>query len=143
MGKLYLLLIVLSISIPLFLFHIYWFLGGNFGLNFTNYLKFKKNKKSKSIKRINVFIMTLLLAAVVLVNIFQTGIYFEFESQGLIFWANRIIAVGFLYRAIGNFRYFGFTKTFKKGTFSTLDSWIYSPLFVVVAICQFWLTVLD
>lgn len=143
MDNLYILLFVFSVSILLLVFHIYWLLGGNFGLVFTNYLVSKKSKKSKSIKKNQILIVTFLLTFVFVVNLTQTGLYVIIDDSEIIFWANRAISVGFLYRAIGNFRQFGFTKTIKKGNYASLDSWVYSPVFLLMAISQFLLSMLD
>ena len=143
MNKLYLILFILSVSIPLFMFHIYWFWGGNFGLVFTNYLKVKKNKKSKTLRRYKILIFAILLAFIIVFNISQIGLYFDIENALFNFWANRVIAIAFLYRSLGNFKHFGFTKTFKKSAFANLDTWVYSPIFLVLAICQYYVSIIE
>lgn len=125
------------------MFHIYWLFGGNFGLVFTNYLKVKKNKKSKILRRYKISIFAILLAIIILFNISQIGLYFNIENDIFSFWANRVIAIVFLYRSLGNFKHFGFTKTFKKSTFANLDTWIYSPMFLVLAICQYYVSIIE
>lgn len=48
-------------------------------------------------------------------------------------WGNKIITVIFVLRAFGNFTYVGFTKSFKKGTFAKLDTYLYSPVCLLIA----------
>ena len=143
MVKLYLILTILSFCIPLLMFHIYWLLGGDFGLIYTNYLKVKKNKKSKTLRRFKILFFLIILSAIVIFNLSQTGLLINYENQIFIFWANRIFAIILLYRSLGNFKHFGFTKTLKKGTFANLDTWVYSPIFFIIAICQYYISLID
>lgn len=140
MLKLYLILFLHSICIPFYMFHLYWLFNGNFGLQFTNYLTHKRNKKSKSKKSFKIFLFLILLGIIIIFNFSQLGLFFTINDNFINQWINRIISIIFLYRAIGSFSYFGFTKTFNKGNFALLDTWIYSPLFFVMAVCQFYLS---
>jgi hypothetical protein len=50
-----------------------------------------------------------------------------------------IIMIGavFLFRAIGDFRYVGFTKRYRRTRFAKRDTQIYSPLCFVIAVSHF------
>jgi hypothetical protein len=47
--------------------------------------------------------------------------------------AARVVAIAFSLRAVGDFRYLGFTKRVKDTDFARRDSRIYSPLCMVIA----------
>jgi hypothetical protein len=49
--------------------------------------------------------------------------------------ASGILAAVFFLRAIGEFRYAGFFKKIKGTDFSRRDTWVYSPLCIIVAGC--------
>lgn len=57
---------------------------------------------------------------------------------GLPEWALRMgvwgIAAAFLLRAIGDFRYLGLFKTVRDTSFARNDSWLYSPICIMIAI---------
>ncbi|NUM31831.1 MAG: DUF3995 domain-containing protein [Bacteroidetes bacterium] len=143
MNFLILLLFVFSVNALLLFIHVYWFLGGNFGLEFSNYTIRVKNKKSKSIKRNKIFIIAILLAFIFIVNLTQTGINNINVNPNLMLWINRIISLGFFYRSVGNFTSFGFTKSIRKGLYASLDTWIYSPVFLLMAVCQILISMKD
>ncbi len=44
------------------------------------------------------------------------------------------LAVGLLARAVGEFKYVGFFKRVRASRFATLDTWLYSPLCLLLAI---------
>jgi hypothetical protein len=52
----------------------------------------------------------------------------------LLRWLSYALAAGLLARAIGDFRYLGFFKRVRGSRFATLDSWVYSPICLLLAI---------
>jgi hypothetical protein len=54
-------------------------------------------------------------------------------SAGLLRWAAYGVAAVFVLRAIGEFRHVGFFKRNRGSRFARLDSWLYSPLCVLIA----------
>lgn len=48
-------------------------------------------------------------------------------------WMSAALAAGLLGRAIGEFKYLGFFKRVKGSRFATLDTWVYSPLCLLLA----------
>lgn len=48
-------------------------------------------------------------------------------------WGTLLLAVLLALRAIGDFRLVGFFKRIRSSTFARLDSWLYSPLCVLLA----------
>ncbi len=55
-------------------------------------------------------------------------------SQTMLVWLTRILAVVLLLRAIGDFRLVGFSKRVRHTGFSHLDTTVYSPLCLALAI---------
>ena len=49
-------------------------------------------------------------------------------------WASFALALGLLARAIGDFRYVGFFKRIRGSRFATLDSFVFSPICLLLAL---------
>ena len=49
-------------------------------------------------------------------------------------WASFALALGLLARAIGDFRYVGFFKRIRGSRFATLDSFLFSPICLLLAV---------
>jgi hypothetical protein len=48
-------------------------------------------------------------------------------------WLSYALALGLAARAVGEFKYVGFFKRVRGSRFATLDTWIYSPLCLLLA----------
>ena len=55
-------------------------------------------------------------------------------SPRLLSWLSLALALGLLARAIGEFRYVGFFKRVRGSRFARLDTWVYSPLCLLLAL---------
>ena len=55
-------------------------------------------------------------------------------SPRLLSWLSLALALGLLARAIGEFKYVGFFKRIRGSRFARLDTWIYSPLCLLLAL---------
>jgi len=51
----------------------------------------------------------------------------------LLTWMSYALALGLLARAIGEFKYVGFFKRVRGSRFATLDTFVYSPLCLLLA----------
>jgi hypothetical protein len=49
-------------------------------------------------------------------------------------WLSYGLALGLLARAVGDFKYVGFSKRVRGTPFARLDTWIYSPLCLLLAL---------
>ncbi len=49
-------------------------------------------------------------------------------------WASYALALGLLARAVGEFKYVGFFKRIRGSRFATLDTFVYSPLCLLLAV---------
>ena len=55
-------------------------------------------------------------------------------SPRLLSWASFALALGLLARAVGEFKYVGFFKRVRGSRFATLDTLLYSPLCLLLAV---------
>ena len=55
-------------------------------------------------------------------------------SERVLSWLSYALALGLLARAIGEFRYVGFFKRVRSSKFARMDTWIYSPLCLLLAV---------
>jgi Protein of unknown function (DUF3995) len=55
-------------------------------------------------------------------------------ARSALSWMSYLLAFGLLARAVGDFRYVGFFKRVTQSRFARLDTWVYSPLCVLLAI---------
>ena len=52
----------------------------------------------------------------------------------LLTWSSFALALGLLARAIGEFKYVGFFKRVRGSRYARLDTWVYSPLCLLLAV---------
>lgn len=122
--------------------HFYWFFGGKAGIKYAFPKSSEHKRKSKRPSRIKLFLtFTLLLAMLILslslTDLLPANLGGQVLTPEVKIWGNRITGVLFLMRALGDFRYYGFTKTYTDSLFATLDYFIYSPISVLIAIFAF------
>ena len=70
--------------------------------------------------------------------------YLTFGFPGWLFrLGTAVIAVLFMLRAIGEFRYVGFFKSIKDSEFASWDTYIFSPLCLFIAVSAFLVSYFD
>jgi hypothetical protein len=120
--------------------HIYWAFGGNWGLQAaipTN----ENNKKVMNPKLVACILVAIILFALALVMFTVVKIlYIPFPTWVLKF-GTYVIAIVFLLRAVGDFKYVGFFKKIKVTQFAKYDTKYFSPLCVVISILAFILAI--
>ncbi len=118
------------------LIHLNWLLGGSFGSHLliptdgNNRLLYKPNGT-----KVAVLCAGFLLF--ILVNLMRTGILVESTVEPISRYGIAAIGMLLLLRAIGDFSYVGFSKRFYNSRFAYTDSWIFSPVCLVMAIFHF------
>ena len=131
----YLVAIIFVVFIILAIIHFYWAFGGKIGLE--NAIPRRANNE----KIINPTIISSSIVGIVLlifgfINIIKTKII-EIELPEIIenycLW---FIAILFILRAIGDFKYIGVFKKITKTKFSRMDTKVYSPLFLFIGISE-------
>lgn len=140
MESIHYILINANILFAIGLLHLYWFFGGRVSIQyfFPAHSSIRK-KKSKP------YGMVLLIKAIFLFLlawffIEQMTTFLKIFTPEMFKWGDRLIAVVFTARAFGNFTYIGFTKSFRKGLFAKLDTFIYSPLCLLIAFFSYMLS---
>lgn len=117
------------------LVHFYWAFSGEANLNYV--IPEIENKKAFEPTRFMTVIVALasLLAAFVVLG--DIGVFGLFEFQRIFRIGTWLIAILFLLRAIGDFKYVGFFKSIKNTKFAKWDKRLYSPLCLIISILTF------
>lgn len=108
--------------------HFYWAMGGRWGIEQSAPL----NEQGQ--KFLNTGIVSCLVVAVGLVLF---AVYYLILPSGMLAVTGWIIPSIFLIRAIGDFRYVGFTKKVKNSRFAELDTKFFSPLCLIISALGF------
>ncbi|NBC67076.1 MAG: DUF3995 domain-containing protein [Bacteroidetes bacterium] len=114
--------------------HFYWGLGGEWGMNKaipgTNdgQLLFQPGPYATSL----IGIMLLMAGVFYLLRLLNVNMVPWLSMAGL--W---VIPFLFMLRAIGDFKYVGFFKTIRQTNFGQLDTLLYSPLCLLIAVLGF------
>ncbi|RMZ59992.1 DUF3995 domain-containing protein [Chryseobacterium nematophagum] len=110
--------------------HMYWAFGGNWG---------KQQAVPTTIQGVPLFVPNflscfgvgiILLSFILLMNNENLG----FISPKVSIYSKAIVAIIFLMRAIGDFKYVGFFKKIKGTEFARLDGNYYTPLCLIIFI---------
>lgn len=122
------------------LLHFYWAMGGRYGSITVlpskpdGQLLFKPGLFSTLVVAFGL----LVFASITLGNL---SIFDQWIDIRYIQYGTRIIAVIFIARAIGDFRFIGFTKKIKDTTFARNDTRIYSPMSLTLGVISLIITV--
>ncbi len=112
--------------------HIYWAMGGRSGKAVAVP---ERNGlpafKPGALATLGVAVALLIAAAIVAI---QAGFIFQGKFQPYVFILSVALALVFLARAVGDFRYVGFFKRVVGSRFARLDTWVFSPLCVLLAL---------
>jgi hypothetical protein len=124
-------IIFAAIALP----HFYWALGGS--TSSMAAIPTVNGKQAFTPSAFATVMVALAFVAAVLVALGQIG----FLGTLIPHWIFRaglfVISVMFLLRAIGEFRLVGFFKTLTGTPFATMDTWVYSPLCLAIAVIAF------
>ena len=122
------------------LFHFYWAAGGTFGIGVAVPTVEGPNRASmrafepSAVGTILVAFAFLLGIAVILG---QLGLLGDIVPHWIFRWGTWAIALIFFLRAIGEFRLVGFFKEVSDTPFAYWDTWLFSPLCLIIAIMAF------
>jgi|CXWL01.1.fsa_nt_gi hypothetical protein len=123
---------LIAVFVALSLVHVYWLLGGRAGrLAAIPELDGKPVFQPSALVMLMVAI-GLALCAVVIAG--TAGMCTLPLPQPALAWLTRALAVVLLLRAIGDFRLVGFCKRIRDTRFARLDTAVYSPLCLALAI---------
>ena len=116
--------------------HIYWALGGKAALGGALPMMSNSDEPVFRPGVVATLIVALGLVFFALITVGSTGCFDAFVGREYIKYGNWAIAAIFLIRAVGDFRYVGFTKRVRGTTFADNDTKYYAPLCVVVGLCS-------
>lgn len=114
--------------------HIYWVLGGKWGMDAAVPIKKDTGKRLFQPGKTGTFIVAIGLFSFALVTLGHTGILEGKIPFSYIRLSTCLISGIFLLRAIGDFRYVGFFKQIKGTRFAESDTRIFSPLCLFLSI---------
>ncbi|AUS05183.1 DUF3995 domain-containing protein [Pseudotamlana carrageenivorans] len=125
-----------AIFLILALIHFNWIFGGTFGLNASLPTNLE-GKRVLNPKPLETVIVGLDLSFFSLFYILQSGLITFTLPHWVISVGGWLIPSIFLLRAIGEFKYVGFFKRIKHTAFGKMDTKLFSPLCLVIAIMGF------
>jgi hypothetical protein len=112
--------------------HLYWAMGGRSGKSAAVP---ERNGlpafKPGALATLGVAVALLIAAFIIAI---QAGLIFKGKFQPYAVVLSVALALVFLARAIGDFRYVGFFKRVVGSRFARLDTWVFSPLCVLLAL---------
>lgn len=123
--------------------HIYWLLGGRHGMsiavptkNYTSELLFKPRPVGTAA------VAVLFFAGAAFILMFA-DIIPDIGPASLPSIATWAIAIVFLARAVGEFHAVGLFKTIRNTHFARMDTYVYSPICLIVSFLSFWLMIIS
>jgi hypothetical protein len=128
---------VLLASTLLFLagLHIYWAAGGSWGSR--NAIPEIDGKPTFVPSLLSTVAVALALTAAAAIALLRGFVLFSSFPGSPAHWATIAIGFVFLLRAIGEFRLVGFFKRVRSTSFATWDTWLFSPLCLLIALAFF------
>ena len=129
--------ILASLLLLLAILHIYWAAGGSWSKRIA--VPEPKGKPAFSPSRISTLAVALALIGAACVAILRGFFLFSSFPGSPAHWAS--IAIGFVFflRAIGEFRLVGLFKRVRSTAFATWDTWLFSPLCLLIAFAFFFI----
>ena len=123
---------LIAVFAGLSLIHVYWLFGGGVGQlaaipEIDGKPVFQPSALATLVVAIGLALCALIVAA-------TAGVLTLPLSHTVLSWLTRALAVVLLLRAIGDFRLVGFFKRIRNSRFAHLDTAVYSPLCLVLAI---------
>jgi hypothetical protein len=123
---------LIAVFAGLSLVHVYWCLGGRVGVLVA--IPEVDGTPVFQPSTVSAFVVAIGLALCAVVIAATAGILTLPLSHTMLAWLTRALAVVLLIRAIGDFRVVGFFKRIRHSRFAHLDTIVYSPLSLVLAI---------
>src|SRR5664279_3401138 len=117
--------------------HFYWAAGGTWGKHIA--IPEVNGKPAFSPSRISTIAVAFALVGAACVAILRGFFLFSSFPGSPAHWASIAIGFAFLLRAIGEFRLIGFFKRIRGTAFASWDTWLFSPLCLLIAFCFFFI----
>jgi hypothetical protein len=124
--------LLIAVFTGLSLMHGYWLFGGRVGLRAA--IPEIDGKPVFQPSTLSTLVVAIGLALCAVVIAATAGIFRLPLSHAVLAWLTRALAVVLLVRAIGDFRLVGFFKRIRHSRFARLDTALYLPLSLALAI---------
>jgi hypothetical protein len=128
-------LAVVAIFAVLALLHAYWALGGR-----TGHAAAVPQAQDRPLfvpSALATLVVSIALTACAVLVAASAGLIVSAAPAAWVTWTAFVLAFGLLARAVGDFRYVGFFKRVRGSTFARLDSAVYAPLCLGLALAVF------
>jgi hypothetical protein len=133
---------IVCVFAALSLLHVYWAFGGNLGVDAAVPERPRRpggGGDQQLVKAFRPSFATTLLVAGVLASVcvlvsLRAGLITPVVTHWSVRWLIIAIAFALLARAVGEFNLVGFFKRVHGSVFARLDTWLYSPLCVVLSL---------
>lgn len=120
------------------LIHVYWAFGGKKGVNLA--IPLIDGTKAFTPGAIVTLLVAAALALFAILSLILIDVVDVLKVPAdYIKWGGITVGSIFILRSIGDFNMVGFSKKRKQGQFATLDSWLYSPLCLLLGAGYFYL----
>ncbi len=123
---------LIAVFIGLSLVHVYWLVGGPVGRLAA--IPEMDGKPVFQPSAVATLVVAMVLALCALLIAATAGVVMLPLPKFVLVWLTRALALGLLLRAIGDFRLVGFFKRVRSTRFARLDTAVYSPLCLALAI---------
>lgn len=123
---------LIAVFLALSLWHVYWLLGGGVGRDAA--IPEVEGMPVFQPSTAATFAVAVVLALCALLIAATAGLVSLSWSPTLLRWLTETLAVALFFRAIGDFRLVGFFKRIRGTRFAYLDTAVYSPLSLLLAI---------
>lgn len=128
-------LLLAAVFAALCLLHVYWAAGGRFGGG-VGVPTVGGRRAFEPTPAATVLVAVALFAAM-LVVLGRIDVWGGFVPRPLFRWGTWGISLIFFLRSVGDFKLFGFFKEVRGTRFAQYDTWLYSPLCLVIALVAF------
>lgn len=116
--------------------HLYWVVGGLWGKHVA--VPEVNGKPAFIPSRLSTIAVAVALIVAACVAVLRGFFLFSSFPGSPAHWATLIIGFAFSVRSIGEFRLVGFFKRIRGTAFATWDTWLFSPLCLLIAFGFFW-----
>ena len=128
-------ILLASVFAVLGLFHLYWAAGGRVGGAAA--VPTTGGERLFNPSALGTVLVAVALFTAMLVVLGQINLLGSSLPKWIFRWATFALAALFLVRAIGDFKYVGFFKSVLHTDFARLDSLLFTPLCLLIAIAAF------
>lgn len=124
--------------------HIYWGVGGTWGLQVS--VPEQNGTRAFQPGRLATLVVAVLFGGMAFFFLYKIGrlpVANSFVPAWVSHYGLWLLGGIFLLRVIGDFRYVGFTKKIRSTRFAILDTWVYSPLCLLLSVNTLFIVLFD